>query len=45
MLTIILVEDGRAVIQHFIILLSHQLALAVVEQQRCDLQVQLDPVR
>lgn len=30
-LTIILVEDGRAVIQHFIVLLSHQLALAVVE--------------
>jgi hypothetical protein len=30
-LTIILVEDGGAVIQHFIILLSHQLALAIVE--------------
>lgn len=30
-LTVILVEDGGAVIQHFIILLSHQLALAVVE--------------
>lgn len=32
-------------VQHFVILLGHQLALTVVEQQRCDLLIQLDPVR
>lgn len=44
-LTIVLVEDGGAVVQHFVILLGHQLALTVVEQQRCDLLIQLHPVR
>lgn len=45
MLTIVLVEDGGAVVQHFVILLGHQLALTVVEQQRSDLLIQLNPVR
>lgn len=43
-LTIILIEDGGAVIQHFVILFGHQLALTVVEQQWGDLLIQLDPV-
>lgn len=32
-------------VQHFVILLGHQLALTVVEQQWSDLLIQLDPVR
>lgn len=43
-LTVILIEDGGAVIQHFVILFGHQLALTVVEQQWGDLLIQLDPV-
>ena len=43
-LTVILIEDGGAVVQHFVILLGHQLALTVVEQQWGDLLIQLDPV-
>jgi hypothetical protein len=38
-LTVILVEDGRAMVQHFVILFGHQLALAIVKQQWCDLLV------
>lgn len=32
-------------VQHLVVLLRHQLALAVIEQQRGDLLIQLDPVR
>ena len=38
-IVIILIEDGGAVIQHFVILFGHQLALTVVEQQWGDLLI------
>lgn len=44
-LTIILIEDGGAVVQHFVIFFGHQLTLTVVEQQWRDLLIQLNPVR
>lgn len=41
--TVVLLEKLRGVLQHLVVLAELQLALAVVEHQRCDQALQLQP--